>query len=129
MLRAAVDALNRADLDALRRVTHPDFELVPLRAALTGSYHGYEGLAKFLRDNAETFEVFVADYDEVRPIDDDRLLSIGTVRIKPRHGGPETTVVSAGIVTFRDGLVAGWHDYGDAAKALEAAGEPARRPS
>jgi hypothetical protein len=39
-----------------------------------------------------------------------------------RQGGVETEVTSAGIATYRGGRLVRWKDYGDRAKALEAAG-------
>jgi ketosteroid isomerase-like protein len=122
LLLAAADALARGDLDAIADLTHPEIVFHPIRAAVTGDYYGHAGIEKFVADNAETFDVFEISYEEFELLDDGRLYAAGTARIRGRGGHVDTKVVTAGIATFKDGLIAGWHDYGDRAAALEAAG-------
>src|SRR5262249_21015377 len=119
---AAMDAFKRGDAEEVRRLTHPDFVLHPIRAGMTGDYHGHRGLERFNADNAETFEVFEPDYDEFAELEDGRPLATGSVRIRGLGSHVETQIATAGIAAFRDGLLAGWHDYGDRAAAREAAG-------
>jgi hypothetical protein len=118
---AAVDALNRGDVARMNGILDPEFRFHPIRAGMTGDYLGLEGIEQFLADNAETFDRFHAEYDDIRVLDDGRLFGSGTVRIRGRGSQVDTFVVSAGIATFRDGLCTGWHDYGDRDAALAAA--------
>ena len=118
----AVDALNNADVAEMQKLITPDFLFHPIRAPITGDYVGIEGLEQFLRDNAETFDRFNAEYDDLREMDDGRLFASGKVRIRGRGSQVDTFVTSAGMASFRDGLLAGWHDYGDREAALAAAG-------
>ena len=119
---AAVDALERRDLEAMARLAHPDFVLHPIRVGLTGEYYGLRGLAKFAEDNADTFEVFQPSYDEIEELDDGRLFAAGKIRIRGIGSHVDTHIETAGIATFKDGLLAGWHDYADRGQAREAAG-------
>lgn len=119
---AAVDAINRADLNAVAEVVHPEIVFHPVRAPVSGDYYGHSGIEKFLADNAETFDLFEVAYDDIRPLPDGRLFAAGKVRIRGRGGQVETVVDTAGYASFRDGLVNGWHDYGDRAAALAALG-------
>jgi len=123
IFEAAVDALNRVDRDKLTALLDPDIAFVPLRAAVTGPYLGYRGMEDFLAENAQRFELFQAEFDELRPLRDGRLLAIGFIRMRG-HDGTETRYRTAGIATFRGDRMASWHDYGDIA-AAEAASRDA----
>lgn len=116
-----VDAVNRGDIDAAVRLVHPDVVFEPLRAATEGAFAGRDGLKRFLRDTAETFELFRVDYTDIRDLGD-RVLAIGSIRIRGRQSGVETEIPSAAIAEYRDGLMWRYKDYGEARVALEAAG-------
>ena len=94
----------------------------PLRSATEGAFVGHEGMRRFLADTAETFELFKATYTDVRDLGEDRLLAIGTIRMRGRGSGVESDVLSAAIVEFRDGRMMRYKDYGDARLALQKAG-------
>jgi ketosteroid isomerase-like protein len=121
VFRRLVEAVNRADLDAIRLLTVEDAVVIPQRASTEGAYHGHEGFRAFFADNAETFELFRLDYPDIRDLGD-RVLAIGTVHIRGRGSGIETDIPSAGVATFRGGKLASWEDFGDRRFALEAAG-------
>jgi ketosteroid isomerase-like protein len=118
VFRAAIDALNRADLDALRELVHPELVFHPLRAEMSGDYIGHAGIEAFLADNAETFVSFEVHYDEIRPLPDGRLFACGEARMQGRSSSVPTVAVTAGYASFKDGLVSRWRDYGDRAAAL-----------
>jgi limonene-1,2-epoxide hydrolase len=123
IFREAVDALNRVDRAELQRLIDPEIAFVPMRSAVTGAYLGHAGLEEFLADNEEMFEIFHAEFDELEPLPDGRLLSIGRIRVRGRGGQVETEVKTAGIACFRDGRLLSWHDYGDEAVARAKAAE------
>ena len=125
IFQAAVDALNRTDRGELTRLIDPEIAFVPLRAPITGAFLGHEGMEDFLADNAARFDLFRAEFDELRPLPDGRLLAIGYIRMRSRGGEVETRYRTAGIATFRNDRLASWRDYGDVDAALAAAGEPA----
>jgi ketosteroid isomerase-like protein len=118
----AIDALNRGDTSGWLRSVHPEVVLRPLRAPMTGDYHGYRGVEKLFADTAETFEIFEVTYGQLQMLDDGRLYAEGKVRFRGRGGQVDTVVDTAGYAAFRDGLLFEWHDYGDRAAAKAALG-------
>jgi ketosteroid isomerase-like protein len=117
-----VDAINRLDVEGALDLTHPDGVFEPLRAQTEGAFLGEEGMRRFLADTAEAFQLFKATYTDLRDLGGDRLLAIGTIRIRGRESGVEQDVPSAAIVEFRDGRMWRYRDYGNAQLALETAG-------
>jgi ketosteroid isomerase-like protein len=117
-----VDAINRLDVTAAVNLTHVDGAFEPLRSQTEGVFVGEEGMRRFLADTAEAFALFKATYTDVRDLGDDRLLAIGSIRIRGRESGVENDVVSAAIVEFRDGRMWRYKDYGDTQLALREAG-------
>jgi ketosteroid isomerase-like protein len=118
--RRFAQAVNAGDIEAAVQLVHPDVVFVPIRAATEGAFTGREGLRRFLADTAETFETFQVNYADIRDLGD-RLLAIGSIRVRGRARGVETDVPSAAIAEFRDGLMWRYKDYGEARLALEAA--------
>jgi hypothetical protein len=121
IFEAAVDALNRIDRELLPRLVDPQIMFLPLRSAVTGAYLGHAGIEEFLSENEARFELFNAEFDELRPLPDGRLLAIGHIRMRGRGERVESLYPTAGIAAFRDGRMCSWHDYGNEAAALEAA--------
>ena len=117
-----VDAINRLDVEAVLALTHDECVFEPLRSQTEGAYLGHEGMRRFLADTDQTFELFKAIYTDLRDLGNDRLLAIGTIRMRGRESGVETDVLSAAIVEFRDGRTVSYKDHGDRQLALRAAG-------
>ena len=117
-----VDAINRLDVEGAVALTHEECVFEPLRSQTEGAFVGHGGMRSFLADTAETFEVFNATYTDLRDLGDERLVAIGTIRMRGRESGVETDVLSAAIVAFRDGRMLGYRDHGDRQLALQAAG-------
>jgi ketosteroid isomerase-like protein len=118
--RRGTDAINRGDLD-IEELIHPEVVFEPLRSRTEGAFVGHEGMRRFIADTEDMFEVFQADYTEVRDLGE-RVLAIGTIRMRAKMSGVETDVPTAVIAEFRDGLVWRFQDYGDARSAKRAAG-------
>jgi ketosteroid isomerase-like protein len=123
LFRRGTDALERGGFDdaLIEEIIDPDVIFEPLRAPVSGTYRGHEGIRQFIADTAESFDVFRFDRSDIRDLGN-RVLAIGTLHIRARQGGIETDVPTAGIATYRDGRLVHWKDYGDKAQALEAAG-------
>jgi ketosteroid isomerase-like protein len=119
---AAVDALNRVDMEGLERWVDPRVAFIPRRSAVTGAFIGHDGVREFLADNARRFDEFRAEFEELRPLPDGRLLSLGWIHVRGKGGHGQTRYRTAGIATFRDGKLASWRDYGTDEAAIEAAG-------
>jgi ketosteroid isomerase-like protein len=118
---AALDVSRRGDWEAFAELMDPEGELFAQRSPVQGTYVGREGIARFAADTRETFDVFHGEYPDVRDLGD-RVLAIGTIRVRGRGSQLDTEIPSAILVSFRDGLIYRFRDYGERAKALEAAG-------
>jgi len=119
--RRGADAISRGDVVDIPQLVHPDAVFEPLRSATEGPYVGHEGMRRFIADTEEMFEVFQISYTDIRDLGD-RLVAIGSIRMRGRESGVETDVPSAAIVEYVDGLLFRYKDYGQARLALDAAG-------
>ena len=117
----ALDAFQRGDFEPWIEGFAEDSEFIPQRAPIQGTYRGRDALREFLADNAENFDVFHPSYQDIRDLGD-RVLAIGRLRIQGKEGGVELEVPSALVVTYRDGKIVRFQDFGDERKALAAAG-------
>ena len=117
-----VDAINRLDVHAALALTHEECLFEPLRSQTEGAFVGHEGMRRFLADTAQTFEMFKATYPDLRDLGDERLVAIGTIRMRGRESGVETDVQSAAIVEFRDGRMLSYRDHAAPRVALQVAG-------
>jgi ketosteroid isomerase-like protein len=120
VMRHAIAAINRGDIEAALAVTAEDAVIIPQRAATEGAYRGHAGARAWFADTAETFERFRWSVSELRDLGD-RVVAIGKIHIRARGSGLETDITTAGIATFREGKVVRWEDFGDVERALEAA--------
>ena len=121
-LRTA-EAINRLDAEAAQRAVHPEAIFEPLRAATEGAFIGCEGVRRFVTDTAQTFDRFEVSYTDFRDIDETRFLASGTIAMRGRQSGVESSVATAAIVEVRDGLLWRYKDYGDVRLALAAAAD------
>jgi ketosteroid isomerase-like protein len=115
-------AINRGDVEYAIRHSTEDVVIIAARSAVEGNFVGHEGVRKFFADNAANFELFHVRIDDVRDLDGDRVLGIGTIHIRGRGGGVETDIPMAGIATYRDGKLSRWEDFRERRAALEAVG-------
>lgn len=118
-LRGA-DAISRGDLVDIPQLIHPEAVFEPLRSGTEGPFVGHDGMRRFIADTEEMFEIFRISWTDVRDLGD-RVLAIGSIRMRARESGVETDVPSAAIAEYRDGLLWRYKDYGQARVALEAA--------
>jgi ketosteroid isomerase-like protein len=122
LVHELTEALNRGDVDAFLAHVTEDMVYVPRRATVEGEYRGHDGIRRFFADNAEAFEVFRIELDEVRELDDDRILLFGTVHVRGRGAGVDAEVPMAGVATSRGDKFVSWEDFGERRKALDAVG-------
>ena len=116
-----VQAFNDGDVEAVLAEMHPDVEFIPRRAPVQGAFHGHEGIREFFADNAESFDVFHVTLEDARD-HGDRVAGIGTLRIRGKGSGAEAVVPTAVVLTFAQGKVVRFEEFGERARALEAAG-------
>jgi ketosteroid isomerase-like protein len=120
--RAAIDAWNRGDIDAVLATRHPEFEwhTTGVFPGLDPVYRGHEGSRKFERDFRATWESLTFNVDEFHE-SGDQIAALGTFEVRGRDGMSIRRPV-ASVTTFRDGLVVRIDSYMDWGEALEAIG-------
>ena len=120
-MRAAIEAMNRRDIDAVLVDLHPEVRFEHRLAALRGSSVGIAGVRRWFADLVENFDAWHIHLEDVRDLGD-RVLALGTIRATGAESGVETELPLAILARLREGLVIDFVDYGDRAQALEAAG-------
>jgi hypothetical protein len=100
---------------------HPEVEWLPRRAGTEGAYRGIEGMKRFADDTRELFDRFELRYELLDL--GEQVLAWGTVHFRARQSGIESEVAFGGLVSFRDGKISRWEDFGSKEAALEAAGQ------
>jgi ketosteroid isomerase-like protein len=109
ILRAGIDAANRADFDSFASLMHPDgvWEVnddgFP---GLPGTYHGREGARRWIETTWEAWESVRIEVEEIVEPSDDCLVA-GTLMIARGHeSGAETRLLIWHLFFITDGLVA-----------------------
>ena len=122
VVRDALDAYSRRDIEALRRLHHPDLELdwSASRSALARVYRGMDDAERYFAEYYETFEE-----TDVKP---DRFIDLGETVVVPNvayHCGRDGIEVSARstlVYTVRDHRIARICLYQREDEALKAVG-------
>ena len=121
-VKRGVDAYNRRDVDAILRELDLDIEWYSgLPMIMSGSstvYRGHDGIRELFREFDELFEEIHAEYGEIRDLGD-RILAIGSIRMRGRGSGAATESPVATLSDFRDGKVIRIKTYLDPEAARE----------
>ncbi len=119
LLRALIERWNRGERDDMS-MFHPDVEWLPRRVETEGAYRGIAGIERFIADTDQTFEKY-----ELRPqfVDlGERVLALGSIRVRARHSGIDAEIPLGGLFEFRDGKLVRWEALGSEEAARRAAG-------
>ena len=95
LVKNAVDAFNRGDLDWIEENATDDFEMVAPISAITGhSYRGRDGLRQWMHDIDELFEERGVELDEVSEQRNGDVFARGRINLQLRKqaAGGETEV-------------------------------------
>jgi ketosteroid isomerase-like protein len=122
IVRRSLDAYRRRDVDALRTLHHPDFELdwSASRGSLAGVYRGIEEALCFWTEYYEVFEAIV-----VKP---DRFIETGDLVVVPNvahlrgRDGIEVTTRSTFVCALRNRKITRTCLYQETGQALKAVG-------
>jgi ketosteroid isomerase-like protein len=121
-MRAAVEAVNRRDVEALTALLAKDAEIVPIRAALEGTvFRGPDATAQWYAALDESWEGMEGELESVRDLGD-RVLALGRFRGRGRGSGAALDVEAGSVAHFHDGLITRLQNFSSRAEALEAAG-------
>lgn len=118
-----IDAFNRRDVQALAKVTAPDFEWFPaLPGAVEGDgYVGLQGIETYLGEIRNTWEALQVLVDEYRDLDD-RVVALGRTEGRGLGSGVQVDAPLAVVYDLRDGKISRSRAYLDHREALRAAG-------
>jgi ketosteroid isomerase-like protein len=102
IVRAAIDAWNRSDVEAWIGAWDEHAEFHPLRAQSQGrAYHGHDGLRRFVAEIAEEWEKVRFEVNEIRGAGE-QVVALGRVRARGRARGVERDVPLALVGVVRD---------------------------
>ena len=124
VVRAAIEAMNHEDPEALVATLHPEIEwhmaIQQLLVGETAVYHGYKGIEQYFRDMEEAFEEVEVDCPDIRDLGD-RVLALGSFRARGRGSGAEIESPVGAVVYMRDGRATRVLTYLDPQEAIEVA--------
>jgi ketosteroid isomerase-like protein len=122
----ALEAWQRDDLDAFISLYDPAIEWYAVFERLTGGdascYRGIEGIRQMWSVYRTEFEDFEVWADELRDVDEDRVLLLGHLRWRGPTSGIESESALGMVFTLRHGKVVRSMDYLTHEEALEAVG-------
>lgn len=121
LLRESIERLNRKDIPGHLRGMDPEIRYEHRLAELQGDFTGVEAVRNWIEDVSQHFDHWRIDC-EIRDLDDDRVLALGTLRTVGKKSEVETEAPYAVVARYRNGLMTHYIDYGDREKALEAVG-------
>ncbi len=122
IVRRAIDALNRGDMDAALLSSDPEVEVdwSRSRGLTPGIHRGYEAVRAFWTNIHETFErVTVSPKEFIEH--GEHVLVPNRTRFRGREG-IEVDTRSTVVVTLRDGRILRWELFQERADAFEAMG-------
>ena len=103
IVRAAIEAWNRADFEDWIRAWDERTEFHPLRAQSNGrTYSGHDGLRRFVAEIAEEWDGVRLEVDEIRGAGE-QVVALGRVRARGRTSGVEHDVPLALVGVVRNG--------------------------
>ena len=121
VVRRAIEAWQRDDLEAWLSCLHPDIEWDTAVRGVEGTgsvYRGIEETRRFWTD----FREFRVELNALRDVDDERVLAFGHLRWRGPASGIEVDAPLAQVFTVRDGTIIRLVDYLSNEQALEAVG-------
>lgn len=122
ILRAAFEAWNRGDLDALLDLWGEEAGFYLLRAQLEGRpYRGHEGLRRFVAELAEEWTDVRFEIDELRDTGE-HVVGSGRFRARGRTSGLDLDVPLGVIGTVRSERIVYGRMFSDPAEFLKAVG-------
>jgi ketosteroid isomerase-like protein len=99
---------------------HPDIEWSMPHPG--GQVKGRDEVVAFLRSFMGTWEHHEMELEEVRELEDGRVLVFFTERARGRTSGVDTVAHPAALWTFREDKIVRFEAFGDRAEALRLAG-------
>ncbi len=117
--RRVLGAVAALDLERLRELTAPDVEWRSFFAAMSGAgeYQGHEGLAEYIEDLREPWDLLRPEPEEVLTVGD-IVLIVGRMHYRGKESGAEEEVPAGWLFHIRDGKVTRFDVFKDPERAL-----------
>ena len=123
VLRAAAEAFNDRNLDAMVALADPNVEWHSTFAVVGGAvYHGHDGARRWHRDLEDAWGHEIRVEDETIFAVGEHLLWFAVLHARGRHSGAEVAMPIAQLWKFRDGLITYCKTYTDRGVALRELG-------
>ena len=121
VVRRALAALDRRDLEAYLEVASPQIELITPASPLQGPIVGHEGIRTFFREMWSFSEASGFRVEEIRAVGE-RVLAFFVLTATARQSAIETSSRVSGVYDLEHGKIRRAHIFADRTEALEAVG-------
>jgi ketosteroid isomerase-like protein len=118
VVRRALAALDRRDVEAYLEVASPQIELITPASPLQGVLTGHAGIRKFFREMWSFAEASEFQVEEIRAVEE-RVLAFFVIRATSRDG-IQTSSRVAGVYDLEHAKIRRAHIFADRTEALEA---------
>jgi ketosteroid isomerase-like protein len=122
VVRRAVAAVNRRDIDGYLACCTDDVQLCTPLADVTGTYDGPDGIRRFFADVGDTGPDFQLTIERVEAIGPDRVLAFMLVTATGRASGIPQDALTANLYDLAGGRIERIRIFIDREEAIEAAG-------
>jgi ketosteroid isomerase-like protein len=122
VVRRAVAAVNRRDIDGYLACCTDDVQLSTPLAEVTGTYDGPDGIRRFFADVGDTGPDFQLTIERVEAVGPDRVLTFMLVTATGRASGIPQDSRTGNVYDFASGKIERIRIFVDREEALEAAG-------
>ena len=123
LVRRAMEAWNRADIDELIPLSDPEVEFVSIFAGMEGrTYRGYDGLREYFTDMRDTWADFRRDIEGVTDAGGDRVVVFFHLQGIARASGVPVDERVTTVFRIRQGRLHRMVVFRNRDDALEAAG-------
>jgi ketosteroid isomerase-like protein len=123
IVREGMDRWSRGDLDATLDLIDTDTVWRPIQAwpGIQAEYRGHAGVRRFWNAFRDPWETITMKADELRELDDRRVLTRSHFRGRGRASGVTTEAVLYTVWTLEDGKLVRFESFTDEQAALRAA--------
>jgi ketosteroid isomerase-like protein len=123
LVREGMEAWSRGDIEGTLALIDPEIVWRPIQAwpGIQPEYRGHGGVRRFWAAFRDPWETITMQADEIRELDERRVLTRSHFRARGRASGVTTEAVLHTVWTLEDGLLVRFESFTDERAALEAA--------
>lgn len=122
IVRAAMEAFNRRDVEAFGALLARDAEIVPVRAVLEGTvYRGTDAAAQYCAAVDERWKNLRWEIEDIRD-GAGWVLASGRIRGQGQDSGAAIDARAGWVARFRGGLIVSFQTHADRSEAFKAVG-------